>query len=127
VNLSKFVRLALTLDPAMVLRVAKYKTVKVKNKDTGKVVYKSPEDFRKNKDRYEELPHSYDRNPHGRPRKTPEPGNDYLPAPPRIPRPPKVKKLKKRVKLPKPVPQPKVPEPPKPAPRDAPIGEKWVR
>lgn len=117
-------------DLEMALRVAKThrrKTVKVKNKDTGEVLYKSPEEFRENRDKYVELPHEYDRRTNGKPRRTPDPGNDYLPAPERLPRPkkrPKPKKLPKRVKI---VPPPKVPEPPKPAPSDRPKALRWKR
>lgn len=113
----------------MILRVAKrkYKTVKVKNKETGKVLYKTPKEFEENRDKYVELPHEYERRTDGKPRKTPDPGNEYLPAPERLPRPKKRPKPKKRKKLVKPVPLPKVPEPPKPAPKDRPKSLRWER
>lgn len=124
-DLKLLAKLAADLDPEMVLRVAKRKTVKVKNKDTGKTVYKSPKEFQENREKYEKLPQSYDRRPKGKPRQTPEPGNDFLPAPPKVPKPPKVKPPKKLKKLPEPVKPPKVPEPPKPAPDSPPAGQKW--
>jgi hypothetical protein len=131
VDVPAFTRRLATVDPAMVLRVAmrvaKRKTVKVKNKETGKIVYKSPAEYRENREKYEKIPQPYDRRPKGRPRKVPDPGNEYLPAPEKIPRPKKPKKIKKPKKLPVPVPQPKVPEPPKPAPKDAPYGLRWKR
>jgi hypothetical protein len=124
VDLRFLVRLAAS-DPALVLRVAKRKTVKVKNRETGKTVYKSPQEFQENREKYEKLPQSYDRPPKGKPRQVPDPGDDFLPAPPKLPKldkPPKPKKLKKP---PEPVKPPKVPEPPKPAPDSPPVGQKW--
>jgi hypothetical protein len=115
------------MDLRIIARVAKRKTVKVKNRETGKVVYKSPKEFQENREKYQQLPKSYDRRPNGKPRQVPEPGNDFLPAPPKLPKldkPPKPKKLKK---LPVPVKLPKVPEPPKPAPDSPPLGQKWKR
>jgi hypothetical protein len=114
------------------LRVAlryakKRKLVKVKNKETGKIVYKTPEVFKRKRDLYVELPQEYDRNPKGRPRKTPNPADVYLPAPEKLPRPKKRPKPKKLPKLPKLVPLPEVPRPPKEAPRDPPLGQKWQR
>jgi hypothetical protein len=110
-----------------VLRVAKRKTVKVKNRETGKTVYKSPKEFQENREKYEKLPQSYDRRPKGKPRQAPNPGETFLPAPPKLPKldkPPKPQRLKKP---PEPVKPPKVPEPPKPAPDSPPIGQKWER
>ena len=106
---------------------ARSKRVKVKNRDTGKILYKTPKELSENRAKYQQLPTEYDRRPQGKPRKTPDPGQVYLPAPARIPRPKKPKKPKKRKKLPRPVPLPKPPEPPRPAPADKPPGLKWDR
>lgn len=124
-DLPTIIRLAAEIDPAMVLRVAKRKTVKVKNKDTGKTVYKSPTEFQENREKYEKLPQSYDRRPKGKPRQAPEPGDEFLPAPEPPPKVPKPKKPKKPAKPPQPVKPPKVPEPPKAAPAHPPPGLKW--
>ena len=117
-------------DLGMVARVASRfanKTVKVKNRETGKVLYKTPKEFRENRDKYQELPQEYDREPKGRPRKAPEPGDIYLPAPEKLPRPKKFPKPKKRPKPIQLVPLPKIPEPPRPAPSDKPKSLRWKR
>lgn len=122
-------------DDALVRRVvarfleAKKKRIKVKNKDTGKTQWKTPEALRDSRDpgKYEKMPSDYERNPHGRPHRPADPGTDTLPAPPKIPKPKKPPKPKKLPKLPKPVPPIKIPEPARPPQRQPPPGQKWKR
>lgn len=106
---------------------AESKRIKVRNKDTGNVQWKTPEGLKNNPDRYEKLPVEYDRNPKGRPHKPENPGDEKLPAPPKIPEPKKPKKPKKPVKLPQPVPPLKPLEPPSPPQKQPAPGEKWER
>jgi hypothetical protein len=101
--------------------------IKVRNKDTGNIQWKTPEGLKNNPERYEKLPQEYDRNPKGRPHRPADPGDDRLPEPPKIPIPPKIKKPKKPKKPPVPVPPIKIPEPPKPAQQQPVPGEKWER
>lgn len=94
------------------------KRIPVRNKETGKTVYKTPDLVSRKPDLYEKLPQEYDRNPKGRPHAPKQPGNDRLPGPPRLvkikkpqdPQPPK--------KPIPPVPLVKVVEAPKPPLRD---------
>lgn len=106
---------------------AKKKRVKVKNKDTGNIQWKTPEAIRKNPGNYERLPQEPERNPKGRPHRPSDPGKDTLPAPPKIPIPPKPKKPKKPKKPPKPVPPIKPIAPPRPPQRQPTPGQKWER
>lgn len=121
-----------TVDPLVPLVVAwcldsKRKRVKVLNRDTGNIQWKTPEGIAKNPERYEKLPQEPTRNPHGRPHRPSDPGKDTLPAPPKIPEPPKPPKLDKPPKPPTPVPPLKPLEPPHQAQPQAVPGLKWVR
>jgi hypothetical protein len=98
----------------------------VKNRDTGNVSYKTPEEFAENRDKYEVLPQEYHRNPHGKPRKPPDMREKFLPEPPEVPRPKRPKKPK-HFKPITPVKIPEVPEPPQPAPRNPPLGLKYKK
>jgi hypothetical protein len=103
------------------------KSIKVKNRDTGKVMWKTPKEISENSGRYEKLPQPYHRNPHGRPHKPKNLGIETLPAPPRLPKLPKPKRLPKPKKLPIPVPMLPILEPPKPPQKDTIPGQKWRR
>lgn len=103
--------------------------LKVRNKDTGKIQWKTPEALKNTKhpERYEKVPQEHDREPQGRPRVPANPGVETLPGPPPLPEPPKPPKPPKPAKPPVPVPVPEpleLPRPPhlKPAP-----GQEWKR
>ena len=118
------------VDRYLALRVAarflaSNKTVKVKNRDTGEVVWKTPEALQGNPQKYQKLPQPYQRNPKGRPHRPEHPGKETLPARMLGPKPKKPPKPKKLPKLPVPVPPIPVVDPPKP-PQKRPIpGQKW--
>lgn len=116
----------------MILRVAtrwaaETERVKVINRETGKVYYKTRKEFDENREKYEKVQPDYQRNPHGRPRKTPDPGNEYLPEPPGPPKLPKSPKPPKPPKIPSPVPRPEPPKPPTKAPDKPPAALRWKR
>lgn len=125
------------MTPALIARVVagfkeaarKRKRVKVKNRDTGNLQWKTPEALKNTKhpERYERLPQEPDRNPHGRPHRPENPGNETLPGPPKLPEPPKLPKPPKPAKPPKPVPYLKPLEPPKPPHLKPAPGQEWKR
>ena len=94
------------------------KRIPVRNKETGKTVYKTPDLVSRKPDLYEKLPQEYDRNPKGRPHAPKQPGNDRLPGPPRLVKVKKPQDPQPPKKPIPPVPLVKVVEAPKPPLRD---------